>query len=78
MTDGTLPLAVAARPDDAKGEQLVVLHVVDLDPEQVRAGLVAEGLPNLWIPKIFVRVPSIPVLGTGKLDLKGLKELAKG
>ena len=76
--DGTLPLAVAARPDDAKGEQLVVLHAVDLDPEQVRAGLVAEGLPNLWIPKLFVRVASIPVLGTGKLDLKGLKELAKG
>ena len=36
------------------------------------------GLPNLWIPKgeDFHKVDRLPVLGTGKLDLKGLKELA--
>ena len=38
----------------------------------------AAGLPNLWIPAVdsFCEVPEIPVLGTGKLDLRGLKEMA--
>ena len=48
----------------------------DLDPDRIREGLVAAGLPNLWIPKVFVRVPAIPVLGTGKLDLRAIKQLA--
>lgn len=74
--EGEIPLAVAGRPDDAKGEQLVVLHAVDLDPDRIRECLVAAGLPNLWIPKVFVRVPAIPVLGTGKLDLRAIKQLA--
>jgi len=75
--EGAQPIAVAGRPDDAKGEQLVVLHAVELDVDRIRESLVAAGLPNLWIPKIFVRVPAIPVLGTGKLDLRAIKELAK-
>jgi acyl-[acyl-carrier-protein]-phospholipid O-acyltransferase / long-chain-fatty-acid--[acyl-carrier-protein] ligase len=74
--EGAQPVAVAGRPDDAKGEQLVVLHAVDLDPDRIREGLVAAGLPNLWIPKVFVRVPAIPVLGTGKLDLRAIRQLA--
>jgi len=77
QAEGAQPIAVAGRPDDAKGEQLVVLHAVDLDPDRIREGLASAGLPNLWVPKIFVRVPSIPVLGTGKLDLRAIKELAK-
>ena len=76
--EGAQPIAVAGRPDDAKGEQLVVLHAVDLEPDRIREGLVAAGLANLWIPKVFVRVPAIPVLGTGKLDLRAIKELARG
>jgi len=76
--EGAQPVAVAGRADEAKGEQLVVLHSVDLDPERIREGLVAAGLPNLWIPKVFLRVSSIPVLGTGKLDLRAIKELARG
>jgi acyl-[acyl-carrier-protein]-phospholipid O-acyltransferase/long-chain-fatty-acid--[acyl-carrier-protein] ligase len=36
------------------------------------------GLPNLWLPSSdsFMEVDHVPILGTGKLDLKGLKELA--
>jgi hypothetical protein len=40
--------------------------------------LAAEGLANLWIPKVFKKVPGIPILGTGKLDLHKLRELAQG
>jgi len=72
--------AVAAVPDERKGERLVVLHVADdAQLEAALAGLAAQGLPNLWIPRReqFHRVDAIPVLGTGKLDLRGLKALAK-
>lgn len=73
-----VPLAVSATSDPAKGEQLVVLHAIDLDPDAVRAALAADGLANLWIPKVFKKVPAIPVLGTGKLDLSRLRQLAQG
>jgi acyl-[acyl-carrier-protein]-phospholipid O-acyltransferase/long-chain-fatty-acid--[acyl-carrier-protein] ligase len=71
-------LAVSSQVDPQKGEQLVVLHTMDLDVETVRKGLVAAGLPNLWVPKVFKKVPKVPILGTGKLDLNTLKKLAGG
>ena len=71
-------VAVASAADPAKGEQLVVLHVDDVDAEAIRSALAAEGIANLWIPKVFKKVPVIPILGTGKLDLNKLRELAQG
>jgi len=71
-------LAVSAASDPAKGEQLVVLHTMELEADAIRAALAAEGLANLWIPKVFKKVPSIPILGTGKLDLNKLRQLAQG
>ncbi|MCA8944222.1 MAG: MFS transporter [Planctomycetes bacterium] len=71
--------AVTGIPSDSKGEQLVVLHTLDESriPE-IRAELERRGLPNLFIPResAFVQVDELPVLGTGKLDLRGVKELA--
>ena len=79
LTDAVeLKVAVASMADPLKGEQLVVLHAEDVDVEAVRAALAAEGLANLWIPKVFKKVPGIPILGTGKLDLHKLRELAQG
>jgi len=72
-----LTVAISARPDPAKGEALVLLTTVDLNAEELRGKLSAAGLANLWIPRIIKKVPAIPVLGSGKLDLKKLKELAK-
>ena len=71
-------LAVSSQVDPLKGEQLVVLHTQDLDSDAVRQGLLSAGLPNLWIPKLFKKVPKVPILGTGKLDLNTLKQLAGG
>lgn len=71
-------LAVMGRSDADKGEALVVLTTVDLDAGKVRSALSDAGLPNLWIPKEFKKIESIPVLGTGKLDLKTCKEIAAG
>ena len=55
-----------------------MLHTEDVDAEAIRSALAAEGLANLWIPKVFKKVPGIPILGTGKLDLHKLRELAQG
>jgi acyl-[acyl-carrier-protein]-phospholipid O-acyltransferase/long-chain-fatty-acid--[acyl-carrier-protein] ligase len=71
--------AVTSIPDERKGEQLAVLYTLDEAriPEIV-AKLNADGLPNLFIPSRanFVKVEALPVLGTGKMDLRSLKRIA--
>ncbi|MCS6896571.1 MAG: hypothetical protein NZM29_01235, partial [Nitrospira sp.] len=71
--------AVTGIPDEKKGEKLAVLHTVDeaLIPG-VLEKLAARGLPNLFIPNKhdFIKVEALPVLGTGKLDLRGVKRIA--
>ncbi len=69
-------IAVMGVPDASKGEALVLLTTLELSGEQLREKLLAAGLPNLWVPKLVHRVEAIPVLGTGKLDLKACKETA--
>lgn len=73
--------AVTALPDEKKGEKLAVVHTSDSErvPELL-SKLAAAGLPNLFLPRAdcFVKVDALPVLGTGKLDLRKVKELAAG
>lgn len=71
--------AVTAVPDAKKGERLIVLHKPFAKPlPQVLDELKAAGLPNLWIPSPdgFHEMENIPLLGTGKLDLKAVKDTA--
>ena len=70
------PIAIAGVQDEAKGEALVLLSAVDLDLAELRKKLQEAGVPNLWIPKQVHRVDSIPVLASGKLDLKTCQGLA--
>jgi len=70
-------LAVTSVTDPTKGEALVLLTTEDVSPDDVRVRLLAAGLPNLWIPRIVRKVEKIPMLGTGKMDLKGCRDLAK-
>ena len=69
---------VTALADEKKGEKLVVLHVGDINVEDVCNKLAQKGLPNLWIPKKenFFKIEEIPLLGSGKTDLKGVQQLA--
>jgi acyl-[acyl-carrier-protein]-phospholipid O-acyltransferase/long-chain-fatty-acid--[acyl-carrier-protein] ligase len=74
-----LKAVVTAVPDAKKGERLVVLHTaIDRTPAELCKALADAGLPNLWNPgpDSFHEVAEIPVLGTGKLDLKRLRDLA--
>ena len=72
-------VAVTAVPDEKKGERLIVVHApVSKTSDEMRRGLSELGLPNLYIPSAdsFLQVEVIPVLGTGKLDLKQVKQMA--
>ncbi len=70
---------VAGVPDATKGEQLVLLTTrEEMTAEALREKLGAAGVVNLWIPKVVKRVDAIPVLGTGKIDLKAAKALVDG
>ncbi len=69
-------VVVMGAPDPGKGEVLVLLSTQTLDSSRLRDQLLETGLPNLWVPRIVKLVDQIPVLGTGKIDLKRCQELA--
>lgn len=78
---GDRVLAVAAVPDEKRGERLVVLHLPEA-ADRLKAALdelPKRGLPNLWVPdrRDCHPVEYMPVLGSGKLDLKKLGDLAR-
>jgi len=78
--NGEVRAVVTSVPDQRKGERLVVVHTrLTMAPDEICRRLAAAGLPNLWIPSpdSFLEVESIPVLGSGKTDLKTVAELAK-
>lgn len=78
--EGDLKLAVTSVSDPKKGERLVVLFTqLQQSPDELVCALRTRGLPNIFVPSAdsFYQVDRIPVLGTGKLDLRGLKDLAE-
>ena len=73
-------IAVTSIADPKKGERLIVLHTqIPKTPEELRTILSEEGLPNIFIPSkdSFREVDALPMLGSGKLDLKQLKLMAE-
>jgi acyl-[acyl-carrier-protein]-phospholipid O-acyltransferase/long-chain-fatty-acid--[acyl-carrier-protein] ligase len=70
---------VTGVPDEKKGERLVVLHkIADGQLQACLEKLAQSDLPNLWKPRPdqFFRVDAFPYLGTGKIDLRKVKDLA--
>ena len=79
-SDDVLHVAVTSVPCDRKGERLIVLYTTShKTADEMRQELTDAGLPNIFIPSAdsFHKVDSLPLLGTGKLDLKGIKETAQ-
>lgn len=75
-------IAVVGVPDEQKGEAILLLSTIAgpaLEQEciDLRYKLLDEGLSSLWCPKLIVPVREIPVLASGKLDIKSCEELAK-
>ena len=71
--------AVVGLPDPRKGERLIVIHKpLPIEPGELWNRMKERGIPALWLPArtAFHEVDDLPILGTGKLDLKGIKDLA--
>jgi acyl-[acyl-carrier-protein]-phospholipid O-acyltransferase/long-chain-fatty-acid--[acyl-carrier-protein] ligase len=72
---------VTAVPDERRGERLLVLHTAlnGTNRHHLWEQLSVRGLPNLWIPaeRDFLQIPEVPVLGSGKIDLKRVRQLAE-
>lgn len=73
--------AVTAIPDAKKGERIIVLHLPlpDFTPLDLWKQLNERGLPNIYVPsqRDFFQVAELPILGTGKLDIKKCKQMAQ-
>ena len=81
-TESERRIAVVGVPDEQKGEAILLLSSVSgssLIQEciDLRYKLMDEGLSSLWCPKRIIAVNEIPVLASGKLDIKSCEALAK-
>ncbi|HEV8714323.1 MAG TPA: acyl-[ACP]--phospholipid O-acyltransferase [Candidatus Binatia bacterium] len=73
---GDAPCVVTAVPDEQRGERLVVLYAHrELTADALWEHLSRTNLPRLWLPKRehFYAVEAIPLLGSGKVDLRAAK-----
>ncbi|MGD7652922.1 MAG: AMP-binding protein [Verrucomicrobiales bacterium] len=73
-------IAIVGVPDEQKGEAILLLSTIAgqaLEQEciDLRYKLLDEGLSSLWCPKTIIPVSEIPVLASGKLDIKGCEAL---
>ncbi len=80
--DSERRIAVVGIPDEQKGEAILLLSTIAgpaLEQEciDLRYKLLDDGLSSLWCPKMIVPVAEIPVLASGKLDIKACEALAK-
>ena len=75
-------IAVVGIPDEQKGEAILLLSTfagpaLEQECIDLRYKLLDEGLSSLWCPKRIIAVAEIPVLASGKLDIKSCETLAK-
>jgi acyl-[acyl-carrier-protein]-phospholipid O-acyltransferase/long-chain-fatty-acid--[acyl-carrier-protein] ligase len=75
-------IVIIGVPDEHKGEAILLLSTIAgpaLEQEciDLRYKLLDEGLSSLWCPKHIVPVTEIPLLASGKLDLKACESLAR-
>ena len=69
-------VAVIARPDEERGEQLVaVTNEPKLTLAGLRAAVHARGLSNLAAPRTVKVLSELPRLGSGKIDYRGLETM---
>jgi acyl-[acyl-carrier-protein]-phospholipid O-acyltransferase/long-chain-fatty-acid--[acyl-carrier-protein] ligase len=77
---GTAGAAVTALPDEHRGEKLVAFYTQNgMSREELWEKLNETDLPKLWIPKRenLYAIPALPLLGSGKVDLRQIKAMAQ-
>ena len=72
-------LGVVTIPDERKGEQLaLVIQAENVTTSRIAAHFASRGISPLWTPKRILCVKEAPLLGSGKFDYRGAKELVMG
>jgi acyl-[acyl-carrier-protein]-phospholipid O-acyltransferase / long-chain-fatty-acid--[acyl-carrier-protein] ligase len=72
--------AVTALPDEQRGEKLVAFYAQNgMNRDELWEKLNRSDLPKLWIPKRenLHAVEALPLLGSGKVDLRQIKSMAQ-
>jgi acyl-[acyl-carrier-protein]-phospholipid O-acyltransferase/long-chain-fatty-acid--[acyl-carrier-protein] ligase len=77
---GNPAAAVTALPDEQRGEKLVAFYAQNgMSRDELWEKLNHSDLPKLWIPKRenLHAVEALPLLGSGKVDLRQIKSMAQ-
>lgn len=69
-------ISVTNLKDDKKGEKIVLLYEGEKSIAKIRELVKNSHLNALMRPSVIHKVEKIPVLGTGKVNFKGVKDLA--
>jgi acyl-[acyl-carrier-protein]-phospholipid O-acyltransferase/long-chain-fatty-acid--[acyl-carrier-protein] ligase len=65
-------------PDPKKGEQIILVSdMASADRLALLAHAQQQGYPELWVPRAILVTPSIPILGSGKIDAVATQELVR-
>lgn len=76
--DEGLKYSAVSVEDSKKGEMVVLLVSGDEgECQKLESSIKQAQIPALFKPSKILRVDSIPLLGSGKVDLKGAKDLAQ-
>jgi acyl-[acyl-carrier-protein]-phospholipid O-acyltransferase/long-chain-fatty-acid--[acyl-carrier-protein] ligase len=76
---GSPASVVTALPDEHRGEKLIAFYAQNgVTKEELWEKLNHSELPKLWIPKRehLHFIDALPLLGSGKVDLKAIKAMA--
>jgi acyl-[acyl-carrier-protein]-phospholipid O-acyltransferase / long-chain-fatty-acid--[acyl-carrier-protein] ligase len=81
LIDAQHTCVVTSVPDDTRGERLVAFYTdPSFEPHALWERLCLTPMPRLWLPKRddLRFLAAIPSLGTGKVDLRAVRQLAAG
>jgi acyl-[acyl-carrier-protein]-phospholipid O-acyltransferase / long-chain-fatty-acid--[acyl-carrier-protein] ligase len=71
--------AVISLPDPRKGEYLLLTTTrANADARDILAVARQRGIPEIMVPRSILTVPSVPLLGTGKVDYPAVQRMAEG
>jgi len=64
-------------PDAIKGAKIVAVITAAVDEKAVLKKM-AEHLPTIALPKVFLVCETLPKMGSGKIDFRTITEMAEG
>ncbi len=67
---------VVELPDAMKGAKIVAAVTREVDKKQIQKELSAQ-LPNIAIPRLFIKLDELPKMGSGKIDFRQTTELVR-